>query len=376
MAIFQRGDIWYVDYYVGEKRVREAVGHRKGDAVARLGKVRAAQKENRFFDMKKEYTFIFDDLLERYQEAFRDQRCFGDKERHLELFMRTFKGKLLGEITVYDLERLRNEMKATPVRNGVERMKEGYTVRNASPKVKKERTVGDVNRTLSTLRHMFSKAVEWRMAEKSPFTGMKGFFYKENNQRLRFLTEAEEERLLFYCNDCLNDCLKHIVLTALNSGMRRGEILSLKWSQIRDGFIYLTLTKTDIPRQIPLNETLKELFQSIPRHIKSEYVFCNSDGKPFPDVARHGFNTAVERAGIENFHFHDLRHTFASNLVKKGVSLLAVQKLLGHKDIKMTMRYSHLAEDYMVDAVKSLDRKEKQGVSDQSSHKVVTNEAG
>ncbi len=145
-----------------------------------------------------------------------------------------------------------------------------------------------------------------------------------------------------------------IVTVALNTGMRRSEVLSLKWSQIRNGFIYLIKTKTDEARQIPLNDTLRELFPSIPRHIKSDYVFCDKNGSPYKDV-RRSFKTAVEKAGIQDFRFHDLRHTFASRLVMKGVSLKTVQELLGHKDIKMTMRYSHLAEDYKVQAVKALD---------------------
>ena len=372
MAIFQRGDIWYVDYYVGEKRVREAVGKKITDARARLGKIQVAKKENRFFDMKPSYTFTFDDLLERYREAFKDQKSFKDKRLHFALFEKRFSGKRLSEITTYDLVEFRNERKATPIKSGIERMRKGCKARGTTLKPTKERSVAAVNREMSTLRHMLSKAVEWEMMERSPFSKAKKLFYRENNQRLRFLTEAEEGKLLDQCEGYL----KHIVIVALNTGMRKTEILLLKWQQIRDGFIYLTETKSDVPRQIPLNETLKELFQSIPRYLKSEYVFCNSDGEPFKDVARHGFNTAVKKAGIENFHFHDLRHTFASKLVKKGVSLIAVQKLLGHKDIKMTMRYSHLAEDYILEAVKSLDRKENQGVFDQSSHKIDTIEAG
>jgi len=81
---------------------------------------------------------------------------------------------------------------------------------------------------------------------------------------------------------------------------------------------------------------------------------------PYKAVIR-SFNTAVRRAGIEDFHFHDLRHTFASKLVMKGYNLKIVQELLGHTDIKMTMRYAHLAEKSLVDAVKALDEKKEKG---------------
>ena len=128
-------------------------------------------------------------------------------------------------------------------------------------------------------------------------------------------------------------------------------------AQIRNDFIYLTETKTEKARQIPINDTLRELFNSIPRHLKSDYVFLNPlTGMPYKAAIR-SFNTAVRRAGIEDFHFHDLRHTFASKLVMKGYNLKIVQELLGHTDIKMTMRYAHLAEKSLVDAVKALDEK-------------------
>ena len=113
-------------------------------------------------------------------------------------------------------------------------------------------------------------------------------------------------------------------------------------------------TKTNEARQIPINQTLRELFQMLPRHISSEYVFCDKEGRPFKEVKR-SFAHALKKAGIEGFRFHDLRHSFASRLVMKGVSIKTVQELLGHKDIKMTMRYAHLADDVKKDAVKLLD---------------------
>jgi site-specific recombinase XerD len=105
----------------------------------------------------------------------------------------------------------------------------------------------------------------------------------------------------------------------------------------------------------PINKTLKALFKSLPRHIKSDYVFCDKEGRPYKDVKRF-FHTVLKKVCIEDFRFHDLRHSFASRLVMKGAGLKAVQELLGHKNIKMTMRYSHLSEDFKKDAVELLDR--------------------
>ena len=159
--------------------------------------------------------------------------------------------------------------------------------------------------------------------------------------------------------------------------MRRGELLSLKWEQLRNGLIYLTETKSGKPRQIPVNDNLAALFREIRKNQKigTEYVFVYSlknkrkqeaagsasnvlnviEGNPMRGL-NTSFSSALRRAGIEDFKFHDLRHTFASHLVMSGVSLKAVQELLGHADLKMTMRYAHLSQSHLQDAVAVLNK--------------------
>lgn len=104
-----------------------------------------------------------------------------------------------------------------------------------------------------------------------------------------------------------------------------------------------------------MNQTLREELQKLPRHLHSAYVFCNLQGQPYDEVKR-SFKTACHKAGIEDLRFHDLRHTFASYLVMKNVNLKTVQHLLGHKDIRMTLRYSHLSREHLQAAVGTLDR--------------------
>ncbi|MBU1913169.1 MAG: site-specific integrase [Candidatus Omnitrophica bacterium] len=94
---------------------------------------------------------------------------------------------------------------------------------------------------------------------------------------------------------------------------------------------------------------------SVPKHTESPYVFCDKDGKPYHDI-RKSFWTALKKSGILNFRFHDLRHTFASQLVMSGVDINTVRELLGHKDIRMTLRYSHLSQDYKRHAMGILER--------------------
>jgi integrase len=137
--------------------------------------------------------------------------------------------------------------------------------------------------------------------------------------------------------------------------MRKGEILSLKWDEIRGEFICLKKTKTDKARRIHINDDLKECFKSIrQRHsIGTKYIFCDQNGH-ISDI-KTAFNAAVKRAGITDFRPHDLRHTFASHYVMRGGSLRALKKILGHADLKMTMRYAHLSKEFAREEIKLLN---------------------
>jgi integrase len=151
--------------------------------------------------------------------------------------------------------------------------------------------------------------------------------------------------------------LRPIVITAFNTGMRKGEILSLTWEQVdlRHGFLLLNVTKSGDRREIPINQTLRDTLMAIPRHITSPYVFWQGeDGRRYGDVKK-SFRSALRRAGIKDFTFHDLRHTTGSHLVMAGVDITTVKELLGHKTLSMTMRYAHLAPDHKAKAVTLLE---------------------
>jgi len=208
---------------------------------------------------------------------------------------------------------------------------------------------------------MFTKAVEWDMVEEETLKRVRKVkMLKENNQRLRYLSKDESQVLVNACDTHL----KPIVVTALNSGMRKGEILTLKWHNIdlKHGFVLLDRTKNGERREIPINGTLKESLESLysgtkerPRRVDIPYVFYDPKSeKPYQNVKR-SFNSACRRAGIKDFRFHDLRHTFASQLVMAGADLTTVRELLGHKTLTMTLRYAHLAPSHKAKAVSLLD---------------------
>ncbi|MEO7863909.1 MAG: site-specific integrase, partial [Nitrospirales bacterium] len=148
-----------------------------------------------------------------------------------------------------------------------------------------------------------------------------------------------------------------LVVTTLHTGMRRGEVLSLTWEQVdlKQGVLRLTHTKNGEARDISINETVRAVLVGLRTRIDVPWVFHDEHGAKFPDT-RKRFEWACKQAKLTDFHFHDLRHTFASWLVMRGNPIATVSELLGHKSITMTMRYAHLSPAHKAEAVKSLDK--------------------
>ena len=326
MAVFKKGNNWFIDYYIEGRRKRECIGPSKELAQAVLTKRKVQVRENRFLDVKREKKVRFSEMATVYLESYsRPNKKSSDRDelsiKHLNAF---FQNKHLHEITVLEIENYK-----------VERS------RKVAP--------ATVNRELACLKHIYSKAIEWGKADTSPASRVKKF--REENQRVRYLDEEEIERLYEACSVHL----KPIVAVALNTGMRKTEILTLKWADVnlRTRVITILNSKNGEKREIPINEDLLRVFFGVRKNPKSPYVFSKGDGTPYGSV-KVAFGTALRRAKISNFRFHDMRHTFASRLVMRRVDLKTVQELLGHKDITMTLRYSHLSPDHKRAAVEKL----------------------
>jgi integrase len=208
-----------------------------------------------------------------------------------------------------------------------------------------------VNRELGRLRHMFNRAVDWGMLEESPMEGLK--FLRENNARQRYLSLEECERLI---QACISPRVQAIVVIALHTGMRLGEILSLRHHDLdfRAGLILIPDSKNGEPRHVPMDRTVASLLTGYPRHPSSELIFANKAGGRFLEI-RGGFKNACQRARISDLHFHDLRHTFASHWMMTGGELYALKEILGHKSILMTQRYAHLSPAFKRAAINRMD---------------------
>ena len=334
MGIRKRGKKYYIDVYYKGTRIRECVGESKRLAERVCAKRKSELVENKFFDKRKVSKTKLSKLVELYLEYSRAYKKSYKRDLTSTRTLLKYMGdKQLSQITPLVIENyIKTRLNQTSYRKKV-------TVSPAS-----------VNRELACLRHMFTKAIEWGLINHNPAKKVKSL--KEKNKRLRFLSIEEIERLLDSC--CVY--LKPIVKMAIFSGMRKSEILNLKWKDVdfQNNLIALTDTKSGKMREIPLNNTMREVLLSVPRHLKSDYVFCNRDAKPYRQL-RASFRNALRRAGISNCTFHDLRHTFASHMVMNGVDINTLKEILGHSSITMTQRYAHLSPSYKKKAMQNID---------------------
>ncbi len=198
-----------------------------------------------------------------------------------------------------------------------------------------------LNRELAMLSKAFNVAiVEWEWLDRNPVSRVPK--EKENNERDRWLIPEEEEAIMRNSPGWLRD----IVVFALNTGMRQGEILALDWPSV-DLFrkvVVVKESKNGKPRSVPLNKPAFELLESKTkvRDIRCKLVFADkAGGKMDRANLRRAFSRVVNEAGIIDFRFHDLRHTFATRLAQRGFDIFAIAKILGHRDIRMTQRYAH-----------------------------------
>ena len=331
MGIRQRDGKYYIDFYANGRRVREIVGPNKRLADLALQKKRVEVAEGRFLDIRKNEKIKFEDFSAEYLELHSKVNNKSWKKSdwtNINMLNKFFGGRYLYEITTRDVEKFKfKRLKIDKISHG------------------------RLNRNLACLKSIFNKAIKWGKAEHNPVKGVT--MLKENNMRVRYLEKEEIARLLSNCSGYI----KSIVIVALNTGMRKGEILGLKWQDIdfRRDIIYLLDTKNKENREVPMNEMAKDALLKTKRRGNSPYVFGSENGKRFRDV-RKSFFTALNKSGIINFVFHSLRHTFASHLVMSGVDLNTVRELLGHKSIRMTLRYSHLSPGHKKHAVDVLNR--------------------
>jgi integrase len=327
MAVYKKGRHWYIDYYVKGVRKRKKIGPSKQVAELALKDVELKIARGEYLGIYEDKKITLGQFAEDYLAYAQANKAPMSVRRDLISLvpLTTAFPDYLSAITTKAIEDYKARRLAT--------------VKPAT-----------VNKELALLKHMFTKGIEWGYVKQNPVKPVK--LLKEPPGRLRYLSPEELTDLL----DACASHLKPIVLIAVHTGMRRREILSLRWTDIdlRKRTITLTKTKNNERRMIPINDQVAGVLRALPRHLESPFVFCDREGRPY-DRVDNGFRRACTRAGIRDIRFHDLRHTFASHLIMRGANLRSVQELLGHKTGKMTVRYTHLSTPHLQETVSLLD---------------------
>ena len=284
------------------------------------------------------------DLIDRYIEnELGEVKTAEDKTRHLQWWKDQVGGVKLADITPTLLSEYRD-------------------------KLKKRMQPGTVNRYLTSVSHAFSVAVrEWGWIDVNPVSKVRKL--KEPRGRVRFLSEdsvdqrgravhGERTRLLDACRESRSPVLYDVVVLALSTGMRQGEIMNLTWKgvDLQGKRITLLDTKNGDIRAIPITGMALELLKKRAkvRRLNSQLVFPDKTGKA-PAKFRDAWLAALERAEIDDFRFHDLRHTAASYLAMSGATLAEIAEILGHKTLAMVKRYSHFSTDHVSGVLSKLD---------------------
>jgi integrase len=335
-GVFERpkgsGIYWirYVDQFGALHR--EKIGP-KSLAIDAYRKRKTQVREGVFFPEmirpKREITFreMADLYLERHAKI--NKRSWKTDEERLKRLKARFGNKRLSTITKGEVERFR-------------------------AKLAQEISGATVNRYIALLKTVFNKAIEWGKTKHNPVRGIKQF---SESHRIRYLTDDEERALKAEFPPNYWPWIE----IAIHTGMRRGEQFSLRWEHVNFQTRTLTIprTKHGEVRHIPMNDRVVEILRTLPSRLNSQWVFtCSNDKTPMDanNFIRRILTPALRKAVIQDFRWHDLRHSFASRLVMDGTDLRTVQELLGHKSITMTQKYAHLSPRHKMDAVQRLTR--------------------
>lgn len=349
MTICRVGDLSPTEARVEAKKII-------GDA-AKGNDPAASRKRARAATLREYLNNVYEPYLES-----RGQRGSATVKRLLSCFGDDMGGRRLPEITPWLVDKWRTRY------------------------LKAGRTTATINREVGALKSALNRAVEWDIIDQNPIASVKPLKVDRYGV-VRYLTPDEETRLRQALVDreadtrkeresanrwrsergykrkpdygAYTDYLRPLILLALNTGLRRGELFNLKWRDVDMDRRTLVVrgmgAKSGQTRYVPINGEAREVLTMWQECTNgSGHVFAGNDGRRLVDVKK-GWRGLLKRAGITGFRFHDLRHHFASQLVMRGADLNTVRELLGHASLDMTLRYSHLSPDHKAEAVNRLE---------------------
>lgn len=307
---------------------------RKTDARSWSRKIETKIEEGKYFPQSKAKSTSLENLIDRYIDTVMQRKL---RSAYTQTAQLVWWKAQLGQHKISDV---------SP--HMIASCRDQLTLRPAS-----------VNRYLAALSHVFTVAIrEWDLLENNPVVKVSRL--KEPKGRTRFLDDAERSHLIKEVQASNSPLLYPIVILALSTGARKGEILNLKWADVdlsRRMFI-LHDTKNGEKRGLPLVGLAFDLINELRQARSNEvgFVFPNRVGDGPLDI-RTAWRTVVKRAELEDFRFHDLRHSAASYLAMNGATLAEIAEVLGHKSLEMVRRYTHLSVDHTASVVGRMNEK-------------------
>lgn len=365
MSIFRRGSVWYGSYTTpGGKRIKESLGTEDRKQAQELHDRRKAElwRIERLGDFP---DVTFEEACLRWLEEKAQKKSLDADKGRIGFWLMHFEGALLKDISeakIYAaVSRMTNrKAKERWEQRAVSMAKKGLDIGEYKPAAVSTSTKAKHLALMKALMRAAER--EWKWIEKSPVIKVP----QERNKRVRWLEPAEAKRLIEECPEPL----KSTVEFALATGLRRSNIVDLKWQQIdlqrKVAWIYPEESKSGRAIGVALNEMAESVLRrQIGRHHNWVFVHTESvkrnDGTTTASVRKMrvdsntAWRAALKRTGIEDFRFHDLRHTWASWLIQAGVPLSALQEMGGWESIEMVQRYAHLAPNHLTEHARQID---------------------
>lgn len=325
------GKVYWIDYRINGVRKREKIGRSKQAAKNRLREVETALVEHRHIKINKNIKVTLSYLCNWYLDLPEIKELLSHS---------TLKGRLKNILRILGLG-------LTVEQLSIETINEYRSRRTQEPSTRRKdklASVATINKEVSALKSLLNKAVIYKKIESNPIA--KCSHLRVNNIRERILSEEKFEKLL----SCSPEHIKPILIMAYYEPMRKDEIIKLEWSEIdlknEPGFIRLSAQRTKGKkdgRVIPLHPKVKAILNKLPSRFQNKRVFLLK-GKPFNNFKR-SFDTAKNKAQIEDFVFHDFRHCAITNLRKAGNDYTTIMKASGHKTMSMFLRYNLVNEE-------------------------------
>ncbi|MCK4503243.1 MAG: site-specific integrase [Desulfuromonadales bacterium] len=321
-----------------------ATSERKTDAKKWAQDTESAIRDGRHFKTVEAKKHTLQEMVDRYVENVLPlkPKTYKNQKMQLEWWADALGYNLLSDVTPALIAECRDKLLA------------GTTYRGT------KRSPATVVRYLAAISHVFTVAVnEWGWIEHSPVSKVKK--PTEARGRIRFLADDERAALLDACKESVNPFLYVIVVLAITTGMRQGEILKLKWKDVDlvRSCAVLHETKNGERRTVPIPQFAAQFLIELSkvRRIDTPLVFPGKKDPKKPIDIRNMWDDAVEKAKLEDFRFHDLRHTAASYLAMNGATLAEIAEVLGHKTLQMVKRYAHLSDAHTAGVVERMSNK-------------------